>query len=233
MDHPEPVAAGSGSAVPSVLVMARAPVAGAVKTRLEPLLGAAGCARLQVALVRRIAAVAERGAPGAVFVACAGHPDLLHPHVGPGIRLLGQCEGDLGARMADAVAGVRAARPGPVVVVGTDCPVLGPEHLRAAADGLADGHDVVFGPAYDGGYYLVALAGPAAPVFALRSALWGGPEVLAASLDSVRAAGLRFGLIGAEHDLDTPADAAIHAADPRVPTEIVRLLAPAEHGASA
>lgn len=206
--------------------MARAPQAGRTKTRLEPLLGAAGCARLQAALVRHTATVVERAAPGAVFLACAGPRALLRPLVGTGTRLLDQPEGDLGTRMAAAVAQVRAARPGPVLVIGTDCPVLGPAHLRAAADALAAGYDAVFGPAHDGGYYLVGLGGPAEPVFAIPPTMWSGPGVLAASLDACRTAGLRTALIGVEHDLDTPADAAVHAADPRVPVGIVELLEP-------
>lgn len=225
MDHLDPSPAEKRDV--SVLVMARAPVPGRTKTRLEPLLGAAGCALLQAALVRRMAAVAEGVTPGAVFVACAGPQALLRPLVGPEIHLFDQCEGDLGDRMRVAVAQVRAARPGPVIVIGTDCPVLGLAHLRACAGALAAGDDVVFGPAHDGGYYLVGVGGCATPVFAIESAAWGGPDVLALSLDAVRAAGLRPGLIGAEHDLDTPADAAMHADDSRVPVEIAAMLAPA------
>jgi uncharacterized protein len=205
--------------------MARAPVPGRTKTRLEPLLGPQGCARLQAALVRRTAAVAGQAAPGAVFLACAGPQALLRPLAGPGTHLLGQSPGDLGDRMATAVAQVHSARPGPVVVVGTDCPALGPEHVRAASAALIAGHDAVFGPAHDGGYYLVALTRPVPAVFALPPELWGGPDVLARSLAAARSAGLRTTVIEAEHDLDTPADAEILAADPRVPGEIVALLA--------
>jgi uncharacterized protein len=209
--------------VPSILIMARAPVPGRTKTRLEPLLGPAGCARLQVALVRHTAATAQRAAPGAVFVAVAGPPELVAPLVGPA-RSFGQCDGDLGARLAAAVARVGAVRPGPVVVVGTDCPALRPEHVGEALDGLAAGHDAVFGPAHDGGYYLLALAAPRAEVFGLPPEAWGGAQVLALSLAAARRAGLSTGLIGVEHDLDTPADAAALLGDPRVPAEVVALL---------
>ncbi len=204
--------------------MARAPVPGRTKTRLEPLLGEIGCARLQAALIRRTVAVAEGVAPGAVFVAYDGSQASVRPLLNSGVRLVKQYEGDLGVRMSAAVEWVRSVRSGPVVVLGTDCPVLGPEHLRAAADGMAAGADVVFGPAHDGGYYLVALSVPAAPVFGLPPLSWGGPEVLARSLAAVRRAGLHADLIGIEHDLDTPADATVHAKDPRVPGEIVGLL---------
>lgn len=203
--------------------MARAPVAGRAKTRLEPLLGPEGCARLQAALVRHTAAVAA--GIGETSVAVAGPPDLVAPLVPAGVTLFPQADGDLGARITAAVAHVRAGS-GPVVVVGTDCPQLGPAHVRGALDRLAAGDDVVFGPARDGGYYLVALAPPAppAPVFALPPAAWGGPDVLALSRSAADRAGLRVGLLDPEHDLDTPADAAHALADPRVPAAIAAVL---------
>ena len=249
-----------------ILVVARAPVAGAAKTRLEPLLGPAGCARLQAALVAHT--VATAAALGPVSVAVAGPAELVAELVPAGVELFRQRDGDLGARMAAAVEQVRAryARPratpttwardgdatagtGPavergtdcpqlgathvtaeaVVVVGTDCPQLGATQVTAALDALAAGADVVFGPAHDGGYYLVALAPttPAAPVFALPPGAWGGPQVLALSRTAADGAGLRVALLDVEHDLDTPADAARARADPRVPATISALLCPA------
>lgn len=255
-----------------ILVMAKAPVAGAAKTRLEPLLGPDGCARLQAALVRHMVAVATGLAPTSVAV--AGAAELVAPLVGD-VPTFAQCAGDLGARMMAAVdhvrthvrapeppasrgpvaraSGSRGARVGvwsrtsrgvpatvsgpecaqigidggvAVVVIGTDCPQLDGGHVDAALALLAAGDDVVFGPARDGGYYLVALASgtPAVTVFDLPPTAWGGPEVLALSRGAAERAGLRVGTIVVEYDLDTPADAALAVADPRVPPEIAALL---------
>ena len=206
--------------------MARAPVPGRTKTRLEPLLGPRGCARLQAELVRHTAAVANRVAPGAVFVAAAGDRELLRPLVPAGVHLFAQRGDDLGARMAHGCRRVRASRSGPILVIGTDCPALGAEHLTAALDRLVT-CDVVFGPALDGGYYLVAhdLADPAV-VFGLPPAAWGGPDVLERSLAATHAAGLDAALIDPERDLDTPADAALVRSDPRTPPGIADLLVP-------
>lgn len=206
--------------------MTRAPVPGRAKTRLEPLLGPGGCARLQAELVRHTAAVANRVAPGAVFVATAGDTELVRPLVPAGVHLFAQHGRDLGARMAHGCRRVRASRPGPIVVIGTDCPALGPEHVIVALDRLVT-CDVVFGPAVDGGYYLVAhhLADPAV-VFDLPPVAWGGPDVLERSLAATHAAGLTAALIDQERDLDTPADAALVRADPRTPQGIADLLAP-------
>lgn len=207
---------------PSLVVMARAPIPGAAKTRLRPLLGDEGCARLQAALIRRAAAIGPE--PAYLAYTPAGSEPMLRPLVGPDTVLIVQRGDDLGARMAATIEDVCASHAGPVVLVGTDCPVLGSAHLRAAADGLAAGHDIVLGPAHDGGYYLIALARPASAVFDLPAGLWGGPHVAVATRAAARAAGLSLAEIVAEHDLDTPEDAATLLLDPRLPTDIAAML---------
>lgn len=219
----------------SLLVMAKAPQPGRTKTRLEPLLGPEGCARLQAALIRRAVSLAARLTADAAFLAYtpAAAGQTMRRLVPAGTITFPQRGDHLGQRLTAATATVMALRPGPLVIIGTDCPVLGPRHLWAAARQLADGCDVSFGPAYDGGYYLVALAAPAPQLFDLRGSAWGGPEVLEQSLAAATAAGLTVGVLDPEHDLDTPADAAAALADPRLPRDIARLLAPAASGEGA
>lgn len=201
--------------------MARAPRPGAVKTRLQPLLGAQGCARLQAGLIERTLRLAEQVAPERCWLA------LDQPYDAPATaRVLRQRGGDLGARMRNAVAQVCGEQPGPVLMIGTDVPTLHARHLRAAAELLTGDVDVAFGPALDGGYYLIGLHRPCAAVFAINPALWGGPEVLAASLAAANAAGLRTGLLEPLRDLDTPEDARALLADGTLPEELARLLRP-------
>jgi len=211
---------------PAVLVMAKAPRAGEVKTRLHPLLGPEGCARLQAALLRRVAAWAHAVAPSAPFVAYAPDDALEETLalVPAGTDLFAQEGADLGERLAAATARVLRMHPGPLLVVGTDLPVLSADHARAALDDLADGCDVCFGPAFDGGYYLVALAAPQPCLFDLPSAAWGGPGVLELSLQAAADAGLSLGMLRGERDLDTPADARAALADPRFPADIAAML---------
>jgi len=206
--------------------MAKAPRPGQVKTRLEPLLGPAGCAALQAGLIRRAAAWARAIAPGAAWVAFdpPDGEDEVRALTGAGVRLLAQVGGDLGARLAAASEAVLAAHPGPVIVVGTDMPTLGPEHAREAFGALDAGADVCFGPAHDGGYYLVGLRRPAPAVFALPADVWGGPDVLERSLELARVAGLEVALTGPEGDLDEPADVAAALARGDVPADIATLL---------
>ncbi len=206
--------------------MARAPEPGRTKTRLHPLLGPDGCARLQAALIRHTARLAAAVPAGAAFLCYlpADAAEAFGPLADAGITLFPQHGADLGRRMADAAAFTAARRDAPVVIIGTDCPVLDTGHLYRAAAHLRRGCDVVFGPARDGGYYLVALARPAPEVFDLPPAAWGGPDVLELSRTAADALGLTVGLIDTEDDLDTPADAATMLADPRLPPEIADLL---------
>ena len=207
---------------PAALVMANAPRAGEVKTRLEPLLGAEGCARLQGLLLTRAARWAAQVAPGAAFVAFT--PDDALAEVGDlvpaGTDLFPQVGADLGERLAAATARVLELHEGPLLTVGTDLATLEPGHAAAALDDLADGIDVTFGPAFDGGYYLIGQRAPHPEVFALPSEAWGGPRVLELSLRAAAEAGLSLGMLRGERDLDTPEDARAALADPRFPDDI-------------
>lgn len=197
---------------PSVVVMTRAPLPGATKTRLAPMLGVEGCARLHRALIAHTLAAA-RDAVGDRCVVVAvdppEHMDLVGALARPVARhadLITQSGADLGERMAAAVGYAYQRHGSPVVVVGTDLPSLTPALITGAACAVAAGADVVFGPALDGGYYLVGLARPTAELFALPPELWGGPAVLSASLDRATALGLRFTTLAPQRDLDTPKD---------------------------
>lgn len=210
----------------AVLIMAKAPRAGMVKTRLHPLLGPQGCARLQAALLRRTVLLAQLVAPTGTYLAL--DPPDAHGELGglvpASVAVLPQCGPDLGSRMCAAATEVFGHHHGPLLVIGTDAPTLTVPGLQQAADLVAGGQDVVFGPALDGGYYLVGLARPAPALFAIDPALWGGPQVLAASLAAARAAQLRVGLLPAVRDLDTPQDAAALLAAGGLPAEITALL---------
>lgn len=211
---------------PAALVMAKAPRVGEVKTRLEPLLGAEGCARLQALLLARAARWAVDVAPGAAFVAFTPEESLAEVGalVPAGTDLFAQEGADLGARLAAATARAFAMHDGPLLTVGTDLATLEPRHAAAALDDLADGIDVTFGPAFDGGYYLIGLREPHPEVFALPSEAWGGPRVLQLSLQAAAEAGLSLGMLRGERDLDTPADARAALADPRFPDDIAAAL---------
>lgn len=211
---------------PSVVVMTRAPVPGATKTRLAPLLGHDGCARLHSALITHTLEAA-RDAVGDRSVVLAVHPPA-HVHlvralarpVAPRAELIAQIGSDLGARMAAATVHAHQRHGGPVIVVGTDLPALAPAVITRAINALAAGSDVAFGPALDGGYYLIALGRPAAELFALSPRLWGGSTVLAASLDRATELGLRVTTLTPQRDLDTPEDLLALAGEGALPPAV-------------
>ena len=189
----------------AIAVFARAPIAGEAKTRLMPLLGAEGAASLQRALVRRALGTATAARLGEVTLWCA--PDATHPFFAAcgkeyGIKLRDQPAGDLGERMLGAFE----VRRGPLILIGSDCPMLTATLLRQCARALREGKDAVFLPAEDGGYALVGAPRPLAPIFAEIS--WGTREVMAQTRARLRASALSWSEPAIVWDVDRPEDVA-------------------------
>jgi glycosyltransferase A (GT-A) superfamily protein (DUF2064 family) len=173
----------------SVLVFAREARPGRVKTRLIPLLGAEGAARLHARLVARTLAVARDAGIGPVELWSTRR----------------QRGADLGARMHDAFQRSLRRAAG-VVLIGTDCPVLRARDLRRAARWLAGGAEAVFAPAEDGGYALIALRRVSPALFA--GVDWGGPRVMAQTRQRLAALGWRWRELPEVWDVDRPGDVA-------------------------
>ena len=206
-----------------ILVFARAPEPGAAKTRLIPLLGAAGAAALQNLLLERTLDTAIAAAVGRVELWCA--PSAQHPLLAAclqrhGIAGLTQCEGDLGARMQHAAAATLAA-VSRVLIIGTDCPALAPENLRDASAAL-EANDAVLMPAEDGGYVLLGLKQWDASLF--NDIAWGSDQVLAATRERLAALNWRWRELPPSWDIDRPADFARLRASGLIP-ELDRVLA--------
>ena len=186
-----------------IAIMAKAPIPGLAKTRLIPVLGAKGAARLQRRLTRMTVACALDAQLGTVTVWCT--PDSRHRFFRAlkqtsGVDLLVQSSGDLGHRMHTAFR-LHCAR-GPLLVVGTDCPVLRPEHLREASRALISGDDAVFYPAEDGGYALVGLRAPQPTLF--EGMTWSNSRVMSDTRARARALGLRIREFETLWDVDLP-----------------------------
>jgi rSAM/selenodomain-associated transferase 1 len=188
-----------------IAIFARAPVAGAAKTRLIPRLGAEGAAALQHALIHRALQTAVAAKVGSVSLWCA--PDCEHPaFVGCseqfGVSLYPQRGTDLGARMFHAFS--RLCRRGAALVIGTDCPALTAAELRTAGEALRRGNDAVFVPAEDGGYVLVGLRHAIASLF--YGMPWGTDRVMDHTRTRLRNAGLRWHELPTSWDVDRPED---------------------------
>ena len=208
-----------------VLIMARAPRPGEVKTRLEPLLGPGGCARLQAELIRHPSHWVAASAPASwlAFTPADARQEVRRL-VRATVSLFAQEGQDLGERLGHATELAFRAHRGALAVIGTDAPELGPVHVRFAERALAEGHDTCLIPTLDGGYALIALTRPTPLAFELPSEAWGGPDVLDLTLIALRAAGRSTAVLEPVRDLDTPEDARYVAADPRCPETIRRAL---------
>lgn len=186
----------------AVAVFAKAPVAGYVKTRLVPRLGPEGAAAFGTRLIEHAVAKAVGAGLGPVTLWCA--PDAQHPLfqvLGRGdVSLAVQPAGDLGRRMLAAFE----ASNGPLVLIGTDCPVLEARDLRDAATELAAGADAVIAPAEDGGYGLIAASRALPNLFS--NVPWSTDGVAAMTRNRAAAAGLKLAELRTIWDVDTPAD---------------------------
>jgi rSAM/selenodomain-associated transferase 2/rSAM/selenodomain-associated transferase 1 len=195
-----------------LIVFARYPRAGKSKTRLAPLLGDEGAARLHRQLVVQTLHTA-RGFSAlrdvAAEVRCTGDsPRAMAAMFGNDLTYRDQGDGDLGQRLHSATAAAFDESAQRVVVIGTDCPLLTRQHLDAAFEALAN-NDVVLGPAHDGGYYLIGLNRAHEELFA--DIPWGGPEALTRTQRAAERLGLRVHLLPELPDVDTPADLATWA----------------------
>ena len=201
-----------------IAILAKAPLAGFAKTRLVPALGTHGAARLQRAFILRTMHVAQQaGLGGGVQLWCAPDADqrfFRALQCTTGVDCRDQPTGNLGQRMQAAIA----AAPGPVLLVGTDCPALGVQHLRAAAAALQVGEGAetdadtdksksaraVFIPAEDGGYVLIGLRRALPRVF--QRVDWSTPRVMAQTRERLTASGARWVELPTLWDVDEPQD---------------------------
>lgn len=194
----------------AIAVLAKAPVQGYAKTRLIPALGAAGAAALQGRLCLRALETAQGSGLGPVTLWCA--PDATHPFFGQcrsahGVALHEQHGATLGERM---LAAFEAAAPAPLLLIGTDCPALTVGHLHGCAARLRAGDDAVLLPAEDGGYVLIGLRRPLAPLF--LGIEWGTGRVMAQTRSVLGTLGLRWSEPCTLWDVDEPDDLARLAA---------------------
>ncbi|MFN9199223.1 MAG: TIGR04283 family arsenosugar biosynthesis glycosyltransferase [Planctomycetaceae bacterium] len=189
---------------PRLLVMTRIPEAGRVKTRLIPALGPEGASQLHEALLRHTLrqALDVGWATEIWFTGAETFPRDAFPEAATFLPQ-SQGTGDLGDRLIRAVASACATDANGVVVIGTDCPGLTAGTLRQAAEGLLT-HEVVLGPAEDGGYYLIALRQPQPALF--TNIEWGTERVLAHTLEKCRGLGLGVQQLAPLADVDEPED---------------------------
>ncbi|MEU8034835.1 DUF2064 domain-containing protein [Streptomyces sp. NPDC049099] len=178
----------------TLLVIAKQPLPGRVKTRLTPPFTPQQAAQLaEAALADTLHAVTATPATRRVIV-LDGAPG---PWLPPGFEVLPQCAGGLDERLADAFAHCS----GPALLIGMDTPQVTPELLTVDFEGC----DAYLGPAEDGGFWAIGLAEPAPAL--LRGVPMSTPETGAVQRQRLLAAGLRVRELPWLRDVDTAADA--------------------------
>lgn len=208
----------------TLVVMARAPVAGQVKTRLwqgeaaaglsqQRALSAAEAAQLHAAFIVDVCSKGVQAGFARLRLYVAGSDaDAMAPaawatQLAQGFTLHAQQGADLGARMQHALRTELAQGAQAVIIVGTDSPTLPVRYLQEAMAQLTGGAaQVVLGPASDGGYYLIGASQPVPELFA-DGMKWGTSSVLPTTLQRLREhPQLRCHLLPFFYDVDTPSD---------------------------
>lgn len=201
---------------PSLLVLAKAPLPGRVKTRLGHEIGMPAAAKLAAAaLADTLEACSATYGVNRCFLALDGSladgtDGALLTGLLEGWQILPQRGRGLAERIVNAHADVGALVQGPVLQVGMDTPQLTPDLLKAAAAEL-ETHDAVLGPAEDGGWWVLGVR-DTADVAAIADVPMSTPTTGKETRLALEVAGLRVGTTAVLRDVDTLADARAVAA---------------------
>lgn len=189
-----------------LVAFVKAPRLGRVKSRLARDIGAVAAWQFYRATMRSVLRQLDGGGRWLKWIAVTPDAAIAEKALWPcGWRPIPQGQGDLGARMARVM---RTLPPGPVLIVGTDVPGIHSRHIVEAFRALGS-HQAVFGPAHDGGYWLVGLRRrPRCPqIFAPRifaEVRWSTPTALADTLASLPTGDVA--MLERLQDIDTAAD---------------------------
>lgn len=196
-----------------VVLFAKAPEPGQVKTRLRPVLSEALCARLQEAFLLDTLHFTD-GLPCDRAIACTptpAHPFFLRCGQERSLTLIPQEGRELGERMRNAFRWGFSQGYGKVILIGCDTPTLPPHFIREGLVQL-DRHAWVVGPSRDGGYYLIgARSGsytesdrPGPDLFSGMA--WGTDQVLTETISRLNGSAVRCHLLPFWYDIDRPED---------------------------
>lgn len=188
----------------ALVVFAKAPVPGQVKTRLARAIGDEPAARLAGAFLTDVLEGATSMLGKLVVVAFA--PESRRPWFeawSGACHLVAQPELGFSERVVAALDEAHRLGAERTVIVGMDSPHLGPDRWEAAFAALDD-HDACIGPCEDGGYYLLGLSAPQPGMF--EDIPWGGPNVLEATRSRAAALGLSLAELEEDFDVDEVED---------------------------
>lgn len=198
----------------ALVVFAKEPEPGRVKTRLCPPLGHEEAAALYTAFVEDTCALVRRQAfrDDRVVLYAPGGPGPVLSRIAAefGLQTAAQEGVDLGARMAAAIGAELARGAKSVLLFGTDAPHVRPAHVRLAQESVGMGQEVFLGPALDGGYWCIGAYGRVPDLF--EGIPWSTRDVLTATLERAAAKKLQVALGAWYRDVDDAADLRLLAA---------------------
>lgn len=189
----------------ALIVFARVPADGQVKTRLAAAIGTTAATAAYRRLAELVIAAVQRSESYSLSIAYtpADGERAMRAWLGESPALRPQARGDLGARMASAIGEAIEAGATRVVVIGTDCPAVTARVVEEAFTRL-DGADLVIGPASDGGYYLIGMSRLHIALF--TEVPWSSPRTLPITLERARALQLTVAMLDERRDIDTVDD---------------------------
>ncbi len=220
----------------ALVIFAKAPLPGQVKTRLIGTLSPEEAAELQVCFLRdTFAAMQEvqEERENLSLVLCYTPVDEIEAFEAAdldGCLLLAQTGNDLGERLKNCCADLFQFGFSSIVIIGADSPTLPAEIILESFDQLENEAEVVMGPASDGGYYLIGLNSLHAGLFANIN--WSKPTVFAETIAAIQTLKLKFATLLIWDDIDTPEDLKIlqsqinqQAVNPRATAKFLKKLA--------
>lgn len=191
----------------TIIIMAKAPVAGAVKTRLEPFLSPAECAELAAAFLLDALAKAKAVCENTILAySPAAQRGVLESILQSKTIYVEQTGANLGERMSNAFEFAFAGNSDAVVMIGTDSPTVPADFIRRAFEFLENESDVVLGETTDGGFYLIGLQRNYPELF--ENVRWSSAEVFKQTMKNAERLKLRAAQIPVWYDVDVPDDLA-------------------------
>lgn len=199
------------SAQDIIILFTKFPEPGKSKTRLIPRLGAEKAAELQRLMTLEVCGKLKKlqmRRPCRVEIHyTGGNREAVQQWLGTSFVYKKQCEGSLGLRMYSSLQ-QHLGKEQAIVLLGADCPAVDQKLLEKGLTELKS-HDIIIGPAHDGGYYLIGVRGDTEPdrlkplFFGID---WGTSRVLPQTLEKIQTEQLSYRLLKKLHDIDTPED---------------------------
>lgn len=184
----------------TLIVFAKEPVLGTVKTRLKNCFSDRQLLGLYKAFVKDTLDIARNVRCKKRFLAFSSLTDPRYlKSIGSDFELIEQRGRNLGQRMHNAFVYTKNGKPEKSIIIGTDSPTLPVKFIEKAFKRL-DRHDLVLGPSSDGGYYLIGMKEPSSGVF--KGMRWGSSGVLGNTLTAAKKLGKTTALIDPWYDVD-------------------------------